>query len=528
MPEEQLDPTDAGDDLAGAAVASLRSTAAVRASADAVELQAIATLALVRRTQAHARARREAEARRRAGRPGLPRPVDLDLVDRCTAQEVSVALWLSPVVARDRLELALELVERRPATFAALQQGRIDVVRARRITDAVRGLVGLPSRPAEDEPAQPALTDGDEPLRTADLASLVEAEALTPGRVARLADLRPGRAAGELTPAQLSARLARLVLRADPVGATRRTEAADARRGCSLRALPDGMALLSVTGRAELLSAAFARVDATARTLLRADARADAPSSHPGSRTAGPVADLDAARSLDQARVDVVLGTLLGHSDDLARADGVTVTVALVAPAGTVLAGGDEPGELVGYGAVPALLVRELAADASWLRWAADPSTGQVTGVGRRRYRPSAAVADLVRARDQRCRFPTCRRRATACDLDHVVPFPQGCTDADNLLDECRLHHLSKHRGGFSVRLDPDGTCTWTTPTGEQVVDHPPSWGRPPPGHGAGNSGGGPAPPDGPVPCEASEPDRLRGHVPDPPSPFDEGEPPPF
>ncbi|MGH3648458.1 MAG: AAA family ATPase [Micromonosporaceae bacterium] len=51
---------------------------------------------------------------------------------------------------------------------------------------------------------------------------------------------------------------------------------------------------------------------------------------------------------------------------------------------------------------------------------------GTVTDVGRRSYRPPAALADLVRARDRSCRFPGCRHRAELCDLDHTVPFPAG------------------------------------------------------------------------------------------------------
>ena len=61
-------------------------------------------------------------------------------MDRCTAQEVSLALWLSPVAARARMQLATELVLERPATFDALRTGAIDLVRARRIVEAVRPL----------------------------------------------------------------------------------------------------------------------------------------------------------------------------------------------------------------------------------------------------------------------------------------------------------------------------------------------------------------------------------------------------
>lgn len=539
------EPRDPGTDLASAALESARSAVAVRATADAVELQAIATLARLRRTQAvtawrdrrerhsHARDDRERDGRERDDRArdsrsrddrtdGSRMPVsglrvDLDLVDRCTAQELSVALWLSPVVARDRLELALELVDRRPATFEALRTGAIDLVRARRITDAVRALPA-DSSVVDDEPAP----DGG-----LSLAAAVEAEVLRPGSVPLLADVRPGRPAGQLTPAQLTARLARLVLRADPSGALDRTTAADAWRGCTLRALPDGMALLSVTARAELLAGAFARIDATARRLLAADRGSPAgtrASSLIDAGAAGPAAEastaapdrLDPARGLDAARVDVVVASLLGTSSDLGVAPGVTVEVALVAPADTVLAGSDDPGELVGYGPLPAPLVRALAADARWRRWTTDPVDGQVTAVGRRTYRPSAAVADLVRARDQTCRFPTCRRAARACDLDHVVPFPTGDTHPSNLAAECRLHHLAKHRGGFGLRIDAAGTAVWTTPTGEQVVDQPPVWGQPPPSPAVGVP-----PPPGPPVGSRPTPDPPVGSRPPP-------DPPPF
>lgn len=310
---------DPGDDLSVAVAEALRSTAAVRAAAEAVELQAIATLVQVRRGQAREEAVRRADVRRRE-RPGSPRRpvvVDLETVDRCTAQEVSLALWLSPVTARARMELALELVGERPTTFEALRTGQIDLVRARRILDAVRPLTGVvpdatvraaepgsevsaDDTPDADPSSSGVVIDADA-SRAPDVASLVEAEALYPGSVPLLADLRPGREAASSTPAQLTARLSRLVLRAAPAGATERTAAADSRRACSLRVLPDGMALLSVTGRMELLGAAIARVDATARHRLRVQAANGVPDETPvgadasGGPAVGPVVGRDAA-----------------------------------------------------------------------------------------------------------------------------------------------------------------------------------------------------------------------------------------
>jgi hypothetical protein len=69
----------------------------------------------------------------------------------------------------------------------------------------------------------------------------------------------------------------------------------------------------------------------------------------------------------------------------------------------------EQPGELAGYGPIPAPLARALAQDATWRRILTDPA-GRPIEVGRSRYRPPAALDELIRTRDNRCRFPTVRR----------------------------------------------------------------------------------------------------------------------
>ena len=147
---------------------------------------------------------------------------------------------------------------------------------------------------------------------------------------------------------------------------------------------------------------------------------------------------------------------------------GTIVNIVMDLP--TALGLADNPGELRGYGPIPGTLARELATDASWRRWITDEH-GALTAVGTTRYRPPDALRELVIARDQRCRFPGCHQPAQHCDLDHAMPYNHGGpTDASNLGALCRRHHRIKTTGDWNIAdIAPDGTYTWSTPTGEHV-----------------------------------------------------------
>lgn len=90
-------------------------------------------------------------------------------------------------------------------------------------------------------------------------------------------------------------------------------------------------------------------------------------------------------------------------------------------------------------------------------------------------YRPSAKLARRIRARDLRCRFPGCHRRAEFCDIDHVTSHPNGATHQSNLACLCRLHHLLKTFwvGDWSYLLRADGAAVWTSPTGRTYTSYP-------------------------------------------------------
>lgn len=153
--------------------------------------------------------------------------------------------------------------------------------------------------------------------------------------------------------------------------------------------------------------------------------------------------------------------------------------VQVTIPATTLLGISEEPGELSGYGPIPADLARMLAAGGVWRRLLTDPRSGALLELGRTTYVPPAALAEHVRARDVTCRFPGCRRPAVGCDLDHTRRYPDGPTCPCNLAALCRHHHRLKHEAGWSVSQDEPGVLTWISPTGHVYRTHPPPRCRP-------------------------------------------------
>ena len=125
--------------------------------------------------------------------------------------------------------------------------------------------------------------------------------------------------------------------------------------------------------------------------------------------------------------------------------------------------------------AVPALTAWALAAGGTWRRLVTDPASGTVVDVGRSRYRPPAGLADLVRARDQACVFPTCQTPAERCDIDHLTAWSQGgTTSLDNLVVLCEAHHRLKHTPGWALTRDQATvTLSWHTPDKTVYQRHP-------------------------------------------------------
>jgi hypothetical protein len=144
----------------------------------------------------------------------------------------------------------------------------------------------------------------------------------------------------------------------------------------------------------------------------------------------------------------------------------LTVNVTIDLP--TLLGLAENPGELAGYGAIPASVAREIAADAKWKRFITEPLTGNLLDFGRESYLPPQALRDFLIARDRRCRFPGCRRSAHLSDLDHAESWESGGeTSLQNLGALCRRHHRLKTHGGWKIESFSDGSCTWTSPAGK-------------------------------------------------------------
>jgi hypothetical protein len=158
------------------------------------------------------------------------------------------------------------------------------------------------------------------------------------------------------------------------------------------------------------------------------------------------------------------------------RGGGVDVRVTI--PYTALLGADDQPGDIAGYGPVPAAVARDLAAGGTWRRVLTDPASGRPLDYGTTRYRPPAHLAGLVITRDQTCQFPGCRVPAHRCDIDHSISYDPdtgtGPTSEFNLGPKCRHHHQIKQTPGWSVTHHPDGCTTWTTPSGHIYHSQPP------------------------------------------------------
>lgn len=176
-------------------------------------------------------------------------------------------------------------------------------------------------------------------------------------------------------------------------------------------------------------------------------------------------------RSSDMKRADAltaIASAYLSNTAEIVTPHRRPISVNVTIDLPTLLGLAENPGQLAGYGAIPASVARELAADGKWKRFITDPQTGNLLDYGRESYEPPQALVDFLIARDRTCRFPGCRRSAALSDIDHAQSWETGGrTSPDNLGALCRRHHRLKTHDGWSVESRADGSCTWTSPLGK-------------------------------------------------------------
>ncbi|MFC7428083.1 HNH endonuclease signature motif containing protein [Nocardia tengchongensis] len=352
------------------------------------------------------------------------------------ATEIGMAIKVSQRSADGSIALGLGLNERYRATREAFAEGRIDLPRARAISETL-------------------VNASDELLATVEPRIAAYAEHAEPQRVRRT--------------------LRRWLLEADPAGQAARRKSAEADRYVKVTAAEDGTALLEA-----VLPAAGGQ---TVYERLREMASTQCCGQDP--RTTGQRrADALIALADGTGRLACRCGhSTCPRSDSGQSTPAVRKALVQVGVSAETLAGlQDNPALLAGFGAIDADLARQIARHAHFdIITDTDRPTADAAAL---RYRPRARVAARVRALDGTCRAPGCSVPAAATDLDHqdrfdhTTPESGGPTTEANLGCRCRRHHRLKTiadngSNGWQVIHHPDRTVEWRSPSGGSVTTTP-------------------------------------------------------
>lgn len=340
-------------------------------------------------------------------------------VDDEEREDVATALRLSPTTAQNRIDVARLLVSHLPNTVSALAHGEISAAHAT--------VIAKESATAIRNGLSPAA------LFQVEQSALAFAEFHTPG--------------------QLANKVKTTIARVAPEEFEEIVELARDSRRVTCYPEADGMATVVAILPAEDAQIVMKSIEAY---IVKKNAQEKAEWS---------------ILSADMKRADALTAITSQALADLAQdvrphRRPITISVAVDLP--TLLGLAENPGQLAGYGAIPASVARKLAADGSWQRFVSDPTTGNLLDFGREKYSPPQELIDFLLARDRTCRFPGCRRSGQASDIDHAQSWDSGGqTNAANLGVLCRRHHRMKTHGGWDLDSNPDGSCTWRSPKGK-------------------------------------------------------------
>ena len=368
-------------------------------------------------------------------------------VDEVEREDISTALRLAPATAQSRIDIARTLVNNLPNTCSALATGEISsahaTVIARETAAAIR-----------DGAPQSVIFEIEQ-------RAIAYAEFHTPGQVAN--------------------HVRNSVAKYAPEEFEEVTSRATALRRVSCYNDADGMSTVVA-----ILPAADAQVvmNSIEAFILRQNQLAPSSTDPAKSASAFNNSALSAnsddlianqngvSATIDQKRADAlsaICANFLSEISETVTPQRRPLTVNVTIDLPTLLGLAENPGQLAGYGPIPASVARELASDAQWKRFITEPQTGNLLDFGRESYIPPQHLKDFLIARDRTCRFPGCRRSALLSDLDHAQSWETGgSTSPDNIGALCRRHHRLKTHDGWKIESFSDGSCTWTSPLGKQ------------------------------------------------------------
>ena len=406
-----------------------------------------------------------------AGNDPSPPEKSWDGIDEAEREEVAAALRLSGNTAQMRIDVARTLINHLPNTCSALAMGEISASHATVIAKETAAAI-------RDGISEFAIYQIEE-------KALAHAEFHTPGQVANkvrttIAALAPAEFEQVVDRARESRRVscyneadgmatvvailpaqdAQIVMKSIEAYILKMNEIDEKKRN-------EYAANLSTRAASEAISC---------NTVIDSDAKSTniVSDTHEGISATGAQSATEtwSLLSADNKRADAltaILSRALASNVDEVRPHRRPVTVNVTIDLPTLLGLAENPGQLSGYGAIPASVARELASDATWKRFITDPQTGNLLDYGREKYEPPQALVDFLLARDRTCRFPGCRQPASRSDIDHAQSWETGGeTKPENLGLLCRRHHRLKTHGRWALISNSDGSCEWTSPVGKK------------------------------------------------------------
>jgi hypothetical protein len=170
------------------------------------------------------------------------------------------------------------------------------------------------------------------------------------------------------------------------------------------------------------------------------------------------IGDLTRERTVDVRRADALVELCAGwrnkKSDKMA-------TIHINVDLQTIL-DGDKNAAIEGGGVVPPAVLDMLLCDSKIQTILKEGP--EVIGIGDTHHDPPPWLRRQVVLRDHCCTFPGCGMK-TFVQVHHILGWPDGPTDLDNLTLVCHFHHKLIHLFGWRVALQ-DGIAIWLRPDG--------------------------------------------------------------